>query len=150
MAAAARVKGMSALRTLRPAVHVLADRQFQPARAAQNRFLVHIPLLPDGGGVIRRFFMAQITRIIGAAARKLDGYDIDRREIMRTTRFAIESDTLYFHTVNIHLSNPLIPNITDQRTEKKIILTETFFHPQVSNMAGLRKQETIPTRKGYT
>lgn len=72
-----RIKVSAAPGALESAIHILSNRQFAPARAAQNGYLIVGRCRPPLRRVIRDRLMASVTRVISNAARKLNGYDIE-------------------------------------------------------------------------
>src|SRR5579859_1483634 len=93
MSPAPRIKSRPTPRTLRLAPHILPNRQLRSASPATNR--PRIPLLPrpNGNRMPRERQVAILARIVDPATLHLDRHDIQRRMVMRATRFQINADS---------------------------------------------------------
>ncbi|MBB6147427.1 hypothetical protein HNQ77_005423 [Silvibacterium bohemicum] len=78
MIPAAGVESGCALRTLRPAIHVFANRQFMTARPAKNRANVPLGAEPYLDSVIGEDFVAILAGVVDAAAAHSDRKDVER------------------------------------------------------------------------
>lgn len=88
--------------TNRLGVHILQDRQFVPAYAAQNG--LRIPFLPGPphGFMTDFLLMTEMARVICIAAFELYRDDIPFTMIMKAARLRINADSLYFNMLRHH------------------------------------------------